>query len=195
MASGIATCPPDQVLSSAVSSTAETAADLGGNTCAPSNLVTVRLDTTAPLVTDSCNAGSYTVDQRAQIACTASDATSGGASSTCLNISGAADSFGLGMPSDSATATHKAGNTDSGWTSFTVSLSPSSLQILSDGFCTDPSVAASLDQDVTDIAQAPNANAKAGAGLGASPMRDRHAWLLDGELGQVAVRTHRRQPR
>jgi hypothetical protein len=67
------------------------------------------------------------------------------------------------MHSSSATATDRAGNTGSGSTSFTVTVTSSSLQTLANRFCTDPSVAASLDQDVTNIATAPNAAAKAGA--------------------------------
>jgi hypothetical protein len=115
-------------------------------------------------VTYSGNAGSYTVDQQVQITCVASDALSGVASSTCQNITGPAFSLGLGTHSFSATATDKAGNTSSPvLTSFAVSVTPTSLRTLINRFCTDPSVAASLDQDVANIAQAPNANAKAGA--------------------------------
>jgi hypothetical protein len=85
------------------------------------------------------------------------------ASTTSQTINGPAYSFGLRTHSYSATATHTAGNQGNGATSFTVTVTPSSLQPLVNGFCTDPSVAASLDQDVTNIATAPNANAKAGA--------------------------------
>ena len=81
----------------------------------------------------------------------------------------AANSFGKGLHSYSATATKKAGNVGHGSTSFTVSVTPSSLQALINRFCTDPSVAASLDRDVTNIAQAPNAGAKAGALQGFNP--------------------------
>ena len=47
------TCPTDQVLSSegsAVASTAQTVSDLAGNTSAPSNVVTVKIDKTAPTI-------------------------------------------------------------------------------------------------------------------------------------------------
>jgi hypothetical protein len=163
--SGVATCPSPQTLSSdgsAVSSTAQTAADKAGNTSAASNVMTVKIDKTPPAVTYTGNAGSYTVDQQVQISCTATDATSGVASSTCQNISGPAYSFGLGTHSYSATATDIAGNVGHGLTSFTVTFNSSSLQSLINRFCTDPSVAASLDQDVDSIAHAQNANAKAG---------------------------------
>jgi hypothetical protein len=99
-----------------------------------------------------------------QITCKASDALSGVDSTTCQTISAPAYSFGLGTHSYSATATDNAGNSGSGSTSFTVTaVTPSSLQALVNRFCTDPSVAASLDQDVANIAHAPNAGAKAGA--------------------------------
>jgi hypothetical protein len=124
--------------------------------------VPFKIDTTPPTVTYTGNAGTYTVDQQVQITCTATDATSGVASSTCQNISGPAYSFGLGTHSFTATATDNAGNIGHGMTSFTVSATPSSLQSLINRFCTDPSVAASLDQDVVNIAHAPNPGAKAG---------------------------------
>jgi hypothetical protein len=47
-------------------------------------------------------------------------------------------------------------------TMFTVTVTPSSLTSLINRFSTDPSVAASLNQDVANIAQAPNAGAKMG---------------------------------
>jgi hypothetical protein len=49
--SGVASCPADQVLSSegsAVLSTPQTATDVAGNVSAPSNVVTVKIDETAP---------------------------------------------------------------------------------------------------------------------------------------------------
>jgi hypothetical protein len=160
------TCPADQVLNtegSAVSSSAQTVADAAGNVSAPSSVVTVKIDKTPPTVAYSGNAGNYTVDQQVQITCSPNDMLSGVASSTCQSISGSAYSFGLGSHSFSATAVDKAGNTGSGSTSFTVIVTSSSLQNLASRFSTDPSVAASLDQDVSAIAQAPNATAKAGA--------------------------------
>jgi hypothetical protein len=123
----------------------------------------INVDLTAPTVTYTGNAGTYTVDQQVSITCTASDQLSGVASTTCQNISGPAYSFGLGQHGYSATATDKAGNTGSGSTSFTVTVTSTSLQHLINQFSTDPGVAASLDADVTQIANASNANAKAGA--------------------------------
>jgi hypothetical protein len=161
----VGACPTDQILStegSAVASTAQTATDLAGNSSNLSNVVTAKIDKTAPTVTYSGNAGSYSVDQQVQITCAPGDALSGVDSSTCQTISAPAYSFGLGKHSYSATATDKAGNSGNGSTSFTVTITSSSLQALINRFCTDPNVAASLDQDAANIAHAPNANAKAG---------------------------------
>jgi uncharacterized protein YjiK len=86
-------------------------------------------DVTAPTVTYAGNAGTYTVDQQINIACTATDelAGSGIASTTCANIVGPAAGFGLGVHPFSATATDNAGNIGSGSGSFTVTVTPASL--------------------------------------------------------------------
>ena len=122
----------------------------------------INVDLSPPTVTYSGNPGSYTVDQQVQITCDATDATSGVASNTCQNISGPAYSFGLGSHRYSASATDKAGNVGSNSMKFTITVTPSSLQSLINRFCTDPSVVASLDQDVANIAHASKANAKTG---------------------------------
>ena len=86
-------------------------------------------DTTPPTVTYSGNAGSYTVDQQVNITCVAADEPGGSgiASTTCANVVGPAEGFGLGTKSFSATATDNAGNTGSGSVSFTVTVTPASL--------------------------------------------------------------------
>ncbi|MDZ4722141.1 MAG: hypothetical protein SH847_27070, partial [Roseiflexaceae bacterium] len=81
--SGIASgsCPADQTLSaegSAVSSTARTVADVAGNISAPSNIVTVKIDKTAPTST-----GSVTINgNQATVTLSASDSLSGVASTS-----------------------------------------------------------------------------------------------------------------
>lgn len=81
----------------------------------------LQYDATAPTVTYTGNAGSYTADQTVSITCTAADNLSGVASSTCANISGPASSFAVGTNTYSAKATDTAGNVgNTTSTSFTV---------------------------------------------------------------------------
>jgi predicted extracellular nuclease len=102
------------------------ATDKAGNTEAPRTL-TLRIDATPPTVTYAGNAGSYTVDQSVQIACGASDALSGLATTTCADVNAPAYTFHLGPTTLSASATDVAGNVGSGATTFTVGVTPDSL--------------------------------------------------------------------
>ncbi|MCO5176696.1 MAG: Ig-like domain-containing protein [Thermomicrobiales bacterium] len=106
----------------------EACRDLAGNVAAGRSVV--RIDQTPPTVTYSGNAGSYGVDDQIEITCTASDATSGIASTTCQNITGPAASFELGTHTFSATATDNAGHTSSATTTFTIGLDYDSLAAL-----------------------------------------------------------------
>ncbi len=119
-----------------------TCADLAGNSASDS--VTVKVDKTAPVVSYSGNAGSYAVDQSVSIGCSATDALSGIASSTCASVSGPAWSFGLGSHTFSASATDKAGNTGSGSTTFAVTVDATSLCGLVKQFSTKAGIANSL---------------------------------------------------
>ena len=83
--------------------------------------VTIKRDATPPVITFAGNAGSYTVDQTVTITCSATDAMSGLASSSCPSPSGIAGSFGLGTHTLAATATDHAGLTASASATFTVS--------------------------------------------------------------------------
>jgi hypothetical protein len=116
--------------------------------------VTVKRDATKPVVTYSGNAGTYTVDQTVAITCSASDAMSGVASSTCANVGGDAYTFGLGAHTYSATATDRAGNTGSASTTFTVKVTGASLCALTRRFVSNNGVANSLCQklDAADAA-------------------------------------------
>ncbi|HEY8644990.1 MAG TPA: HYR domain-containing protein [Gaiellaceae bacterium] len=119
-----------------------TCQDIAGNQASDS--VTVHVDKTPPVVAYSGNAGTYTVDQSVSISCSASDALSGVASSTCAGVSGPARSFGLGSHTVSATATDNAGNTGTGSTSFTVTVDANSLCALVQQFSTNAGIANSL---------------------------------------------------
>lgn len=92
-----------------------------------SESVTVKRDAAVPSVTYSGNAGAYTVDQSVNVTCSASDATSGLAATSCANVAGDAYTFGLGERSFSASASDNAGNFGGASTSFTVSVTPASL--------------------------------------------------------------------
>ena len=120
------------------------ATDMAGNQSTASDQVAI--DTTAPVVSYSGNAGTYTVADTVSITCSASDPTpgSGLASSTCQNITGAAYTFALGTDSYSASATDNAGNVGSGSTSFTVTVDADSLCMLTQRWVTEPAVARSL---------------------------------------------------
>lgn len=105
-----------------------------------SQSATIQRDATAPSVSYTGNAGTYTIDQSVSIACTATDNLSGIASSSCANISGPAYTFALGTNTRSASATDNAGNTGSGSTTFTVGVTFDSLCRLSASFSTSSSV-------------------------------------------------------
>lgn len=128
--SGIASCTGPTTFSTqgANQSVTGTAVDKAGNS-AQQTVNGINIDETAPTVTYTGNAGTYTTSQTVAITCTASDALSGIASTTCANINGTASSFGVGTHTYSATATDKAGNMGSATTSFTVT-APVTFQAL-----------------------------------------------------------------
>jgi hypothetical protein len=66
------------------------------------------------------------------------------ATTTCVNINGAAYSFSLGNHTYSATATDKAGNAGNGSTNFTVQVTSASLINLVSRLETKPDVAAEM---------------------------------------------------
>lgn len=143
-ASGVASLTPDRTLGEGDGqSVTGTCTDAAGNS-ASATFSGVRVDRTAPEVTWSGNAGSYTVDQQVAIGCTAADALSGVASSTCADVTGAAYSFGLGTHTYSASATDNAGNRADAATSFTVTVDHESLCTLTTRFSSSKGVATAL---------------------------------------------------
>jgi hypothetical protein len=114
--SGVAACPTDQILSTegnTVSSTAQEATDVAGNTSAPSNMVTIHLDKTAPAVsvTGVTDGGTYTLGAAPAAGCSTTDALSGVATSASLQLTAGAAS-GVGMFTATCSgATDQAGNT------------------------------------------------------------------------------------
>jgi hypothetical protein len=131
----------------------------------------ISIDKTAPALALSTDAATYTVDQSVTVTCTASDALSGIATSSLTGVPGTtacqavtrpAYEFAIGANALSATATDKAGNTTTRSASFTVQVTAASLGTVIGRLVTDGGVAASLQEQARGIAQAPNANAKAG---------------------------------
>ena len=111
--------------------------------------VTVKRDATPPVITYTGNASTYTVDQTVAITCSALDAMSGLAGSTCQDISGDAYTFGLGTHSYSASATDNAGNSSTKLVSFSVEVTPASLCALTRRFSSNAGVASALCAKLT----------------------------------------------
>ena len=113
--SGIAFCPPDQGLSSegsAVSSTAQTARDKTQNVSDPSNVVTVKLDKTAPVVviTGVTNGATYAFGSVPTTACSTSDALSAVATQATLALTGGNGNGSGAFTATCSGATDLAGN-------------------------------------------------------------------------------------
>ncbi|MCO5176695.1 MAG: glycine rich domain-containing protein [Thermomicrobiales bacterium] len=113
-------------------------ADMVGNSTTAS--ADLKIDLTPPTITYSGNLGTYTVDQQVNITCTAADAVSGIASTTCANIVGPAWTFGAGSRTVSSTATDYAGLSSSASTTFTVDVTYTSLGNLSCQFVGQPTI-------------------------------------------------------
>ena len=110
--------------------------DLAGNPAAAANDA-VKLDTKAPVVSYTGNAGTYTTSQTINIACSAVDDSpgSGLAANTCVSIAEPASGFTVGPHGLSAEATDNAGNVGHGSTSFTVQAVPAPSPITIGALC------------------------------------------------------------
>ncbi|HYI09110.1 MAG TPA: hypothetical protein VEK57_08555 [Thermoanaerobaculia bacterium] len=118
-----------------------TAASLGGGA---SSSYTIRRDTKPPVVSYTQNAGTYAVDQPVSIRCTASDAVSGIATTTCAPIRAPAYTFPLGLNTFATTAIDRAGNHSEGSVTFRIIVTPASLGTLVDVWVTNERVARNL---------------------------------------------------
>ncbi len=164
--SGIVGCTGDQLFSFDTgadgTASAGTARDIAGHT-AYAAFGPIRIDRTVPTIVFNGNAGTYEVDQTVDITCTASDAGSGVATTTCPETARGAATDYVGTSSTTsvtliATAADNAGNSASATTTFTV-------LVTSDGICRLTASlrhADTLCARVTSIAGAPNSTAKAG---------------------------------
>jgi hypothetical protein len=129
-----------------------------------SKSVTVKLDATPPSI-DLTGGGTYNVGDTVSIGCNASDPTSGVASGNCGSVAGSkpAYEYPLGGTAVAANATDNAGNSSAASETVTVVDTPPGLKSLVDQFSTSPGVTNGLGAKLDAIAQAPNANAKAGS--------------------------------
>lgn len=118
------------------------AASSAGGTASGS--VNVKRDATPPVISFTGNAGSYPLTASINIACAASDALSGIATSACPSASGAAWTFGSGAHALNASATDKAGNSSTANTSFTVTVDAASLCTLATQWATRQGIGNSL---------------------------------------------------
>lgn len=160
--SGVSICPAAVTVREGAAQTAAGAAsDVAANTGSGS-LGGLNVDKTAPVVTFTGNAGTYSIAQVVSITCSASDALSGIASTTCANISGPAIGFGLGTTSRIASATDRAGNVGTGSVSFTVTVTCGAVKALIRLWVSNRGIADALSAKVDSICAALNANAKRG---------------------------------
>lgn len=143
--SGIAFCTSPVTLTDegAGQSATGTATDVAGNE-ASATLDGINIDKTPPSVVYTGNAVTYTIDEQIAITCSAADALSGVDSDTCADISGLASAFPLGTNTYSATALDLAGNQGVGSTTFTVSVTESTLCNLIQELSSDRGIAHSL---------------------------------------------------
>ncbi len=127
--------------------------------------VSVKIDATVPDVSHAGNlpdGGTYTVDQTVLIDCSASDALSGLASDTCVDVDAPAYSFPVGDTTLQATALDVAGNEGTGSVTFTVVVDLAGMSALIDRFVTDAGVAQSLKAKLQSAADAPNQQSSSG---------------------------------
>jgi hypothetical protein len=117
----------------------------GGGTSSAS--VTVKRDTTPPVIDFVGDQPTYTVDETIAIFCNTFDAISGVASTTCMPLAGLATDFPLETPiTHSATATDNAGNTITGMTTFTVEVDYAGMIALATFFSTKDSLDRQLER-------------------------------------------------
>ena len=87
-------------------------------------------DNAPPVIVFTGNAGTYGIDDMVVIDCEASDAGSGIATTTCVDINAPAYTFDVGVNTLEAEATDNAGNTAQATSQFTVVVTPASLAAL-----------------------------------------------------------------
>jgi probable HAF family extracellular repeat protein len=110
-------CASSAVSADTAGTTITCTATSGGGTTTKS--VTIKRDATPPVVAFAAHPDSYSANQSVVIGCSASDVTSGLAT-TCQGVNTSGALLPLGLNTRSTTATDKAGNTTTVTTSFTM---------------------------------------------------------------------------
>jgi hypothetical protein len=138
-------CPASVVLGSqGVDQSVSRTATTKGGLSLSAGVSNIDIDLTNPTVTYTGGKATYDVDEQVSITCTAADALSGIASTTCANISGPAYSFGPGSHTFSASATDRAGNTATSSVTFSVVASYDGLCALAKELSSEKKVAVRL---------------------------------------------------
>jgi probable HAF family extracellular repeat protein len=138
-----AACAPSSVTADTIGTTISCSATSGGGTSTQS--VTIKRDATAPNVAFAAHPASYTADQTITIGCSASDATSGLAT-TCQGVNVAGSLLPLGSNTRTTTVIDRAGNTSTATTAFMVAAGLPSQ-------ATPTSICLELQQDVKGSAK------------------------------------------
>jgi large repetitive protein len=125
----------------------------------------IDIDTQAPTVNFTGNAGVYSLNQTVQITCQASDSGSGidPTKTVCPSVNAPAYTFNTAPGSSNtlnASATDLAGNSSSATTSFVVGASCSGVRALDDSFSTSPLLSTVLDGLVSAACASPTALGK-----------------------------------
>jgi endonuclease/exonuclease/phosphatase family metal-dependent hydrolase len=147
----LVTCPaPITVAAEGANQSVTGSSATKGGTTVSATLGGISIDKTNPLVTYTGNAGTYGVDETIHIVCSATDALSGVATTTCADVDGPAWSFGLGGHTVSAAATDRAGNNGAASATFTVTVTADSLCRLTAQFVTQTGIATALCDKLRD---------------------------------------------
>jgi hypothetical protein len=143
--SGVASCSPDTTLTGegAGQSVTRNAVDNAGNT-SEATVGGINIDKTAPNLSFTGNAGTYTLDQTVTITCAIADPLSGIADVDCPAVNSPATSLGVGTHTLTATATDNAGNTATVSTTFQIAMTHDALCELAEQFSDNAGVAISL---------------------------------------------------
>lgn len=158
------TCPASETVTDGVHAARTVTVTSSDSRTATADVPALKVDATNPDLAFTGAATSYAADQQVTIGCTATDATSGVASSTCPTLGVPAWTLAPGDHTLTASATDNAGNASSSSVTFTV-LEPdaASTASLVESFATDGGTVNALQTTLATVASAPNDSAKAGA--------------------------------